>query len=77
MWHFHLSFCSSSTTISTNLLASKQMETPSPPQASASRKRAAAAEKELEAERKAGEQLRRVRDMLQAAAASDKKSIAR
>eukprot|EP00903_Cladosiphon_okamuranus_P008925 g8543.t1 len=46
-------------------------------EANAWRKRASTAEKELEAERKAGAQLKRIRDTLQVAAISDKKSITR
>ncbi|CBN76795.1 expressed unknown protein [Ectocarpus siliculosus] len=46
-------------------------------EACASRRRADAAQKELEAERKSGVVLRRVRDALQVAAAADRKSIDR
>ncbi|CAM9222345.1 unnamed protein product, partial [Ectocarpus sp. 13 AM-2016] len=46
-------------------------------EACASRRRAEAAQKELEAERKSGVVLRRVRDALQVAAAADRKSIDR
>ena len=46
-------------------------------QASVSRRSAAAARKELEAERRAGAELRRVRESLLEAATVDKKNIAR
>lgn len=46
-------------------------------QACSSKRKAAAARKELEAERKASGELRRVRDNLLVAAAEDKKSISR